>query len=134
VNKKVLILSTENSCRSIIAEALLNKYLHGVDAVSAGIKTTGKVNLNAKKLLEKNALWIDEYHSKKLTEVIDENFDLVVMVCDNAIEPCPIFKEDTRVIHIGYENLDEKNYSYFEKTIKLMKMELTPIIRMELGL
>ena len=49
--KKVLILCTGNSCRSIIAEALINAKLDGVSADSSGVKASGKVNANAKKLL-----------------------------------------------------------------------------------
>ena len=134
MNKKVLILCTGNSCRSIIAEAVLNKYLDGVEAQSSGVKASGKVNPNAKKILEANNLWRDEYHSKTLDKVIDTEFDLVVTVCDNAMESCPIFPKNTKVIHVGYEDPDGKNYSAFEKTLKLIKMELTPIVRIELGL
>jgi len=134
VNKKVLVLCTGNSCRSIIGEAVLNKYLDGVDAMSSGVKASGKVNPNAKKVLETNGLWRNDYHSKTLDKVIDIDFDLVVTVCDNAMESCPIFPKNTRVIHVGYEDPDGKNYSAFEKTLKLIKMELTPIVRMELGL
>mgnify|MGYP000241538799 FL=1 len=134
MNKKVLILCTGNSCRSIIAEAVLNKYLDGVDAQSSGVKASGKVNPNAKKLLQENNLWDEKYHSKTIYKVMDTEFDLVVTVCDNAMESCPVFPKDTRVIHVGYEDPDGKNYSAFEKTLKLIKMELTPIVRMELGL
>ncbi len=134
MSKKVLILCTGNSCRSIIAEAVLNKYLDGVDAQSSGVKASGRVNPNAKKLLVENNLWRDEYHSKTLDKVIDTEFDLVVTVCDNAMESCPIFPKNTKVIHVGYEDPDGKNYSAFEKTLKLIKMELTPIVRIELGL
>ena len=134
MSKKVLILCTGNSCCSIIAEAVLNKYLDGVDAQSSGVKASGRVNPNAKKLLVENNLWRDEYHSKTLDKVIDTEFDLVVTVCDNAMESCPIFPKNTKVIHVGYEDPDGKNYSAFEKTLKLIKMELTPIVRIELGL
>jgi arsenate reductase len=134
VNKKVLVLCTGNSCRSIIAEAVLNKYLDGVDAMSSGVKASGKVNPNAKKVLQENDLWRDEYHSKTLDKVIDIDFDLVVTVCDNAMEACPIFPKNTKVIHVGYEDPDGKDYSAFVKTLKLIKTELTPIVRMELGL
>ncbi|MCW8894213.1 MAG: arsenate reductase ArsC [Sulfurimonas sp.] len=134
MNKKVLILCTGNSCRSIIAEAVLNKYLDGVDAESSGVKASGKVNPNAKKVLESDGSWDDKYHSKTLNKVIDTDFDLVVTVCDNAMESCPIFPKNTKVIHVGYEDPDAKDYSAFLKTLKLIKTELTPIVRMELGL
>ncbi len=132
--KKVLILCTGNSCRSIIAEAVLNKYLDGVEAYSSGVKASGKVNPNAKKILQENNLWENRYHSKTLDKVLDIDFDLVVTVCDNALESCPVFPKQTKVIHVGYEDPDGKNYSAFEKTLKLIKTELTPIVRMELGL
>jgi arsenate reductase len=134
MNKKVLILCTGNSCRSIIAEAVLNAYLDGVDAMSSGVKASGKVNPNAKKVLEDEGIWSEKYHSKKLDKVIEEDFDLVVTVCDNAKESCPIFPKETKVIHVGYEDPDGKNFTAFQKTLKLIKMELTPIVRIELGL
>jgi len=134
MNKKVLILCTGNSCRSIIAEAVLNKYLTGVDAWSSGVKASGKVNPNAKKVLQEDGSWDDKYHSKTLDKVIDIEFDLVVTVCDNAADNCPIFPKNTTVIHVGYEDPDGKNYSAFKKTLKLIQMELTPIVRMQLGL
>jgi arsenate reductase len=134
MNKKVLILCTGNSCRSIIAEAVLNKYLDGVEAYSSGVKASGKVNPNAKKVLQADGLWRDEYHSKTIDKVLDTEFDLVVTVCDNAKESCPVFPKSTKVIHVGYEDPDGKNYAAFKKTLKLIKFELIPIVRLELGL
>ena len=133
MSKKVLVLCTGNSCRSIIAEAVINRYIDGVDALSSGVKASGKVNPNAKKVLQNDGSWKDEYHSKTLDKVIDEHFDLVITVCDNASERCPIFPKDTKVIHVGYEDPDGKNFSAFEKTLKQIKMELIPIIRIELN-
>jgi len=132
LSKKVLVLCTGNSCRSIIAEAVINRYIDGVEALSSGVKASGKVNPNAKKVLQNDGSWRDEYHSKTLDKVIDNHFDLVITVCDNASEHCPIFPKDTKVIHIGYEDPDGKNFSAFEKTLKQIKMELIPIIRIEL--
>ena len=134
MNKKVLILCTGNSCRSIIAEAVLNKYLDGVEAYSAGVKASGKVNTNAKKVLEEDGSWDDKYRSKVIDEVIDIDFDLVVTVCDNAAQRCPVFPKPVQIIHVGYEDPDGKNYTAFTKTLKLIQMELTPIVRIELGL
>lgn len=133
MSKKVLVLCTGNSCRSIIAEAVINRYIDGVDALSSGVKASGKVNPNAKKVLQNDGSWRDEYHSKTLDKVINKHFDLVITVCDNASERCPIFPKDTKVIHVGYEDPDGKNFSAFEKTLKQIKMELIPIIRIELN-
>ena len=134
MDKKVLILCTGNSCRSIIGEAVLNKYVNGVEAYSSGVKASGKVNPNAKKVLIADGIWQDSYHSKTIDKVLDIEFDLVVTVCDNAKESCPVFPKNTHVIHVGYEDPDGKNYSAFEKTLKLIKMELIVIVKQELGM
>jgi len=134
MEKKVLVLCTGNSCRSIIAEAVLNAYLEGVQAYSSGVKASKKVNPNAKKVLEKEGIWRDSYHSKTLESMLDIEYDLVVTVCDNAKESCPMFPKKVKVIHVGYEDPDGKAIEAFEKTLKLIKTELTPIVRMELGL
>jgi arsenate reductase len=115
-----------------MAEAVLNKYVDGVKAYSSGVKATGKVNVNAKKVLQEDGSWLDSYHSKTLDKVIDIEFDLVVTVCDNAKESCPVFPKNTHVIHVAYEDPDGKNHSAFEKTLKLIKMELIVIVKQEL--
>jgi len=130
--KKVLVLCTGNSCRSIIAEALINAKLDGVEAKSSGVKASGKVNPNAKKLLEEKGIWRDEYHSKTLDTVIDEEFDLVVTVCDHANETCPMFPRPTPKIHVGFEDPDGKGYEAFEATYKEIEEVLLPKVKEEL--
>ena len=127
--KKVLVLCTGNSCRSIIAEALINAKLEGVDAKSSGVKASGKVNPNAKKLLEENGIWRDEYHSKTLDTVIDEDFDLVVTVCDHANETCPMFPRPVKKIHVGFEDPDGKGYEAFVATYKEIEEILLPKVK-----
>jgi len=133
MQKKVLILCTGNSCRSIIAEALINSYIDGIKAYSAGVKASGKVNKNAKKVLELDGSWSDDYYSKMVEEIIDIKFDLVVTVCDNAKESCPVFPLRVEVIHIGFEDPDGKEFYEFEKTIKLIKDELLPVVSEKLS-
>jgi arsenate reductase len=122
--KKVLIMCTGNSCRSIIGEALVNAKLEGIESKSAGVAPSGKINHNAKKVLEENGIWKDEYYSKHLNDVIYEDFDLVVTVCDNAKETCPIFPKPTPKIHVGFEDPDGKEDAEFEKTYKEIEEEL----------
>jgi arsenate reductase len=131
--KKVLILCTGNSCRSIIAEALINKKLDGIKAYSSGVKASKKVNPNAKKVLQENNCWSDQYHSKVIEDVMDIDYDLVVTVCDNANESCPIFPKNTKVIHVGFEDPDKKEYSEFINTFNLIEQNLLPIVKKELS-
>jgi len=126
MNKKVLILCTGNSCRSIIAEALINAKLEGIDAQSSGVKASGKVNPNAKKLLEEKGIWKEVYHSKTLDTVIDESFDLIVTVCDHAHETCPMFPKPVEKIHVSFEDPDGKEIEAFEKTYKEIEETLLP--------
>jgi len=126
--KKVLILCTGNSCRSIIAEALINAELDGVSAESSGVKALGKVNPNAKKLLEAEGIWKDSYHSKTLDTVIDHDYDLVVTVCDHAHETCPMFPKPVPKIHVSFEDPDGKGYEAFEKILKEIREILLPKI------
>jgi len=127
--RKVLILCTGNSCRSIIAEALINKYLNNVIAYSAGVKATGVVNSNAIKVLKEEDAWKDDYFSKKLDKVVDMNFDLVVTVCSNADEHCPTFPRKTEVIHVGFNDPEGKELKAFEETLQEIKRKLLPIVR-----
>lgn len=131
--KKVLILCTGNSCRSIIAEALINKYLSpDIIAFSSGVKASGQVNPNAKKILEQNDCWNDKYHSKVIEDVLDINYDLVVTVCSNANESCPIFPKNTKVIHIGFEDPDKQEYQKFINTYNDIKKILLPKVKEQL--
>ncbi len=127
--EKVLVMCTGNSCRSIIGEALINKFIDGVKAYSAGVKATGKVNPNAKKILEVNECWDDSYHSKHLDEVLDIDFDLVVTVCDHAKESCPMFPKPVKKIHVGFEDPDGKSYEEFVKTFNEIKETLLPKVK-----
>ncbi len=126
--KKVLILCTGNSCRSIIAEALINAELDGIEAESSGVKASGKVNPNAKKLLEIEGIWKDSYHSKTLDTVIDQAYDLVVTVCDHAHETCPMFPKPVPKMHVSFEDPDGKGYEAFEETLKEIREILLPKI------
>ncbi|QKF65894.1 arsenate reductase, LMWPc family [Arcobacter venerupis] len=124
--KKVLILCTGNSCRSIIAEALINAKLEGINADSSGVKASGRVNPNAKKLLEDKGIWREEYHSKTLDTVIENDYDLIVTVCDHANETCPMFPKPIPKIHVGFEDPDGKGFEAFEATYREIEEILLP--------
>lgn len=131
--KNVLILCTGNSCRSIMAEALINAKLSDcVAAQSSGVKASGKVNPNAQALLEERGYWRADYHSKVIDTVIDTPFDLVVTVCDHAHETCPMFPKAVRTIHVAFEDPSGKAAEEYAKTLDLIEKTLLPIIKTEL--
>jgi len=127
--KKVLILCTGNSCRSIIAEALINSECDSIMAESSGVKASGRVNPNAKKVLENEGIWNERYHSKTLDTVINNEYDLVVTVCGHAQETCPTFSKAVKNLHVGFDDPDGKVYEAFEATLAEIRGTLLPIVK-----
>lgn len=131
--KNVLILCTGNSCRSVMAEALVNARLgECVKAQSSGVKASGKINPHAQALLEKKGIWRDTYHSKVIDTVIDTAFDLIITVCDHAKETCPMFPKAVKTIHLGFDDPSGKAQEEYEKTYNLIESELLEVIKKEL--
>ena len=133
MKKNVLVLCTGNSCRSIMAEALINAKLGNyLEAQSSGVKASGTVNPHAKALLEEKGYWREEYHSKVIETVLDTPFDLVVTVCDAAKETCPMFPKAVKTVHMGFEDPSGKALEEYEKTLNLIEKELLPMVKAEL--
>jgi arsenate reductase (thioredoxin) len=102
MKKKVLFLCTGNSCRSQMAEALVNAQLGNQwEAVSAGTLPTGRVNSNALRVLAEIGI-IHRGRSKSVTKFRGQRFDLVVTVCDAAEEECPIWLGTGQRVHVGF--------------------------------
>lgn len=89
----ILILCTGNSCRSVMAEGLLNHYGQGrFKAFSAGSQPTGFVHPMSLATLKANGINDRDYRSKSWDEYAKQPFDAVITVCDNAAgETCPVF-------------------------------------------
>jgi len=98
----VLFLCTGNSCRSQLAEALVNHYLgNNWTAVSAGTLPAGYVHPLAIQVLKE--IGIDHQGiSKSADEFRGQVFDLVVTVCDDAAENCPVWLGKGQKVHIGF--------------------------------
>jgi len=100
----ILFLCTGNSCRSQMAEGLA-RHLAFPDAAfySAGIIAKGLDPLAVESMLEVD-IDIANHRSKTLDDLGDIRFDLVITLCGNAHETCPVFPHNARVIHRGYED------------------------------
>ncbi len=114
--RNVLILCTGNSCRSQMAEALWNDLSKGAwQAVSAGSKPAGYVHPLAIRALAELGLDISQNRSKHLDEFRGRAFDLVVTVCDNARESCPVFPGAKQMEHWPFPDPAEATGSDDEK-------------------
>jgi len=99
---RVLFLCTENACRSQMAEGLVNHYLAGkVKAFSAGVAPT-RVNPRAIQVMAELGIDIRGQRSKSVDDLAGERFDLVITVCDQAREQCPIFPDTTPKLHVSF--------------------------------
>jgi arsenate reductase len=99
---RVLILCTGNSARSQMAEALLNVRGAGrVVAESAGSKPAARVNPWAVRALAEAGIAWEGRVPRGLPDVEQQHWDVVLTVCDNAREACPIFPGATIMAHWG---------------------------------
>ncbi len=98
----VLFLCTGNSCRSQMAEAVVNARLGDRwRAVSAGTRPAGTVHPKALQVLAEIGIE-HQGRSKRADEFRSTPFDLVVTVCDSAAEDCPLWLGQGRRVHLGF--------------------------------
>lgn len=103
--RRVLILCTGNSCRSQMAEGLIN---HGLgeqwQADSAGTAPAGYVHPMAIAAMAELGIDLSAARSKSTEEFRGTAFDAVITVCDDAAENCPLWLGDGVVTHIGFDD------------------------------
>ena len=101
--KRVLFLCTGNSCRSQMAEGLVSHSLReSWEAHSAGTQSSGYVHQLAVQAMLELGINISGHRSKSVDDFRDTHFDLVVTVCDDAAENCPVWLGGGRAVHIGF--------------------------------
>ena len=135
MNKTVLVLCTGNSCRSQMAEAILNHDLAGqIRAISAGTRPQPRVAEGAIEALKLANLPVEGLHPKDLDAVIHEAIDLVVTVCDNAREACPIFPRQVKSIHLPFHDPHGEPLESFIRVFDDIRARLVPAVREALEL
>lgn len=134
--QKVLVLCTGNSCRSIMAEALINHLGQGrYRAWSAGSHPAGYVHPRSVSTLKRHGIDPGRPRSKSWNDLTSQPFDLIITVCDQAAgEACPIFPGQPRKLHwsipdpgrvIGTE--DETNTA-FDQIFFLLKSKIEDLL------
>ena len=131
---RVLFVCTHNSARSQIAEALLARD-GGADfeSYSAGTEAT-RVNPYAVRILAEGGVDWSGARSKVITELLGQQFDYVITVCDRARESCPVFPGSTNTLHWGLDDpsdvggTDEQRLAAFRVTAREIEGRLRPFI------
>lgn len=100
--RRVLFLCTGNSCRSQMAEAIVNDRLGDRwQAFSAGSRPEGYVHPLAIKALQEIGIQ-HQGRSKSVDEFVGQSFDLVVTLCDQAAEACPVWLGTGRKMYMPF--------------------------------
>jgi len=130
MSKTVLILCTGNSCRSQMAQALVNHALGpAIRALSAGTHPGVKVAEGALEALRLASVPTDGLYPKNIDAVMQEPIDLVVTVCDNAKDTCPIFPRPIPALHISFRDPHGEPLESFIRVRDEIRAQLLPAIR-----
>jgi len=130
MTKTVLILCTGNSCRSQMAEVIVNHDLGPqVRALSAGTSPQPKVADGAIEALRLGGMATEGLYPKDVDAVMNESIDLVVTVCDNARESCPVFPKPIPSIHMPFHDPHGEPMESFVKVRDEIRTRLIPELR-----
>ena len=102
---KILILCTGNSCRSQMAHGFLQSFNSNLEVASAGTEPADAVNPKAVEVMKEKNIDISNHKPTMVDEYLNDEWDYVITVCDDANETCPAFfgKVKTR-LHMGFED------------------------------
>jgi arsenate reductase len=134
MKRKVLFLCTGNSCRSQMAEAIVNARLgEKWKAASAGTKPAGYVHPKALAVLSEIGIQ-HTGRSKLADEFRGVDFDLVVTICDSAAEECPVWLGKGKRVHHSFpdpakaEGTDEEVMNVFRAVRHDMEREMVKLL------
>ena len=101
--RRILFICTGNSCRSQMAEGIAREA--GLESYSAGTNPEIEVNPFAVKVMTEIGIDISNHIPQSVNEYLDENFNIIATLCDNARETCPVFSGSSdHQIHHGFED------------------------------
>tara|TARA_Y100000994_G_scaffold237485_1_gene229103 strand:- start:627 stop:1058 length:432 start_codon:yes stop_codon:yes gene_type:complete len=120
--KKVLFICTGNACRSQIAHGLLKDLSSETFEVFSAGSHPSKVHPISIAVMKEIGIDISKHTSDHLDDYLDKNIDIVITVCDNANNACPVFPKNVERIHWSIDdpfrnwNFDLNQLSGFRET------------------
>lgn len=109
--KRVLVVCTGNSCRSQMAESIFRSVRPHLEVVSAGVKPADLVSVKSILVLREKQFPIDGLYPKNVSDVNNQQFDVVVTLGDTAQKLCPDFPDTTITLHVPFDDPFEANGS-----------------------
>lgn len=135
MTRTVLFLCTGNSCRSQMAEGIVNHDLAGEwHAVSAGTRPT-VVNPRSIRAMAEIGIDISAHASTHVDTYRGMPIDLVVTVCGNAEHDCPVWIGPERRVHIGFDDpadatgSDDEIMAVFRRVRDEIRTRIVPHLR-----
>lgn len=102
MKKRVLFLCTGNSCRSQMADGIVNHdYAESIETFSAGTEPQG-LNPRAVEVMKEIGIDISQNSSDHISKYEDQSFDYVITLCGDANEKCPLFFGGGQRLHMGF--------------------------------
>jgi arsenate reductase len=88
-----------------MAQGLLQSFDNRIDVFSAGISPAGNINEKAITVMNEIGIDISANRPKSVDIYLNEYWDYVITVCDDANETCPVFPGKVKHrLHIGFED------------------------------
>lgn len=126
----ILVLCTGNSCRSHMAEAILQKALgEDFDVRSAGSRPSGYVHPLAIRVMAEEGYDLSGHRSKHLDEFLEGGVETVITVCGNADQACPVFPGQVNRHHFPFDDPAEAKGSEDEQLVVFRRVrdEITAV-------
>jgi len=131
MKSRILFLCTYNSCRSQMAEGLVNHYLGDrFQAFSAGLEAT-RVNLLAFRVLAQIGIDITSQYSKTTAAFAGQQFDHVISLCSPTDANFPHSFGGVKIVHIIFDDpslfsgTDKELIPLFQRLRDDMRQRLT---------
>lgn len=126
----ILVLCTGNSCRSHMAEAILQKALgEDFEVRSAGSRPSGYVHPLAIRVMAEEGFDLSHHRSKHLDEFLEGGVETVITVCGNADQACPVFPGQVNRHHFPFDDPAEAKGSEDEQLVVFRRVrdEITAV-------
>ena len=133
--KKIIFICTGNACRSQIAHGLLESMAGDKFEVFSAGSNPSQLHSMSTKIMEEIGIDISHHTSDFIDDYLNTGIEIVITVCDNANEICPVFPGNVERIHWSIEDpfkgwdFDETQLKLFRATREEIKQRIIKFLR-----